>query len=285
MIVTASINKIRAIIKKNKNKTIGFVPTMGALHQGHLSLVRRARKDCNFLVVSIFVNPIQFGPKEDFKNYPRNLKKDIQLLKKEGVDLVFSPKNEQMYFYDFSVFVDEVELSQTLCGKSRPGHFKGVCTVVSKLFNIVNPDIAYFGQKDYQQVLIIKRMVRDLNLSVKIKVLPTVREKDNLAMSSRNVYLKPQARKDSVCLYEALTFAKKLIKQGQRSPEEILNKMREIITSKESTKIDYMIIADAESLKELKVIKGKALISLAVYIDEVRLIDNIVVNIKSFMKK
>ncbi|MFH1505047.1 MAG: pantoate--beta-alanine ligase [Candidatus Omnitrophota bacterium] len=282
MIVTGNIKKVREMSNApiGKSRAVGFVPTMGALHQGHLSLVKRAKKECDFVVVSIFINPIQFGPKEDLQCYPRNFKKDIQLLKKEGVDLVFSPKIKQMYSNNFSIFVDEIELSQALCGRARPGHFKGVATVVTKLFNIVRPDIAYFGQKDYQQALVIKRMVRDLNFPVKIKVLPTVREKDNLAMSSRNIYLKPKARQDSLCLYQALDLAKKLIEKGQRRPKIVLEKMREVITSKSLAKIDYIAIVDAENLRELKVIKGKALIALAVYIDSIRLIDNAILNIK-----
>lgn len=278
MITAGSINKVRAIIKKNKGKIIGFIPTMGALHKGHLSLVKKSKKECGFTAASVFVNPIQFGPKEDLKRYPRNLKKDIQLLKKEGVDLVFTPKKKDIYSEDFSVYVDETSLSRSLCGRRRPGHFKGVCTVVSKLLNIVTPDIAYFGQKDYQQALIVKKMVRDLNFPVKIKVSPIIREKDNLAMSSRNVYLKPKAREDSVCLYKALMLAKKLIKKGQRSPETVLSEARKLIAAKKSAKIDYVKIVSVDNLEELKVIKGKVLMALAVYIDGTRLIDNIVIN-------
>jgi len=282
MIVTPSIKKVREKIKesKKKGKTIGFVPTMGALHQGHLSLVKKARKECGFVAVSVFVNPIQFGPKEDYIKYPGNLKQDRALLKAEGVDLLFCPRAQDMYESGFSVYVDEINLSRFLCSKSRPGHFKGVCTVVAKLFNIVGPDTAYFGQKDYQQALIIKKLSRELNFPVKIKVLPTVREKDKLAMSSRNAYLSPKARKDSVCLYEALNLAKKLVKEGQRCPKAVVNSMRKLIKSRRSVKVDYIKIVNADSLRDVDRIKGKILVALAVYVGGTRLIDNIILESK-----
>lgn len=282
MIVTTSIKKVRAKVKeiKKKGRTIGLVPTMGALHKGHLSLVERARKECGFVVASIFVNPIQFGPKEDYARYPGNLKKDSRLLKAEGVDLLFCPRSRDMYESGFSVYVDEVNLSRFLCGRSRPGHFKGVSTVITKLFNIVGPDSAYFGQKDYQQALIIKKLARDLNFPVKIRVLPTVREKDKLAMSSRNAYLDSKARKDSACLYEALALAKKLVKQGQRCPKAVAAKMRRLIESRPSAKVDYIKIVDAASLKDVDKIRGKVLVAMAVYIGPARLIDNIILESK-----
>jgi len=282
MIITGSIKKAREVSRRcqRDGKTIGFVPTMGALHEGHLSLVNRARNECDFLVVSIFVNPFQFGPKEDYRRYPRNLKKDAGLLKEKGVDLLFCPQAKTMYFKDSSVRVRETKLSKVLCGKLRPGHFEGVCLVLAKLFNIVGPNIVYFGQKDYQQALIVKRMVRDLNFFIKIKILPIIREKDNLAMSSRVVYLTAQGKKDSTCLYSALSLAKKLIKQGERNPKKIINKMRKDVVSKNSAKIDYIKIMDAFCLKDLTLIKGKVLIALAVFVGKTRLIDNIILDVK-----
>jgi len=280
MIVAKSIAKVRKIINKAKkeNKTIGFVPTMGALHKGHLSLVKRAKKECNFVVVSIFVNPIQFGPKEDYKKYPRTFKEDKKLLLGYA-DLLFFPYVETMYKEDNSTFVEETILSKFLCGASRPGHFKGVCTVVAKLFNIVEPDIAYFGQKDYQQALIIKRMVRDLNFPVKIKVLPIVREKDGLAMSSRNTYLNEKERKEAVCLYKALNLAKNIIKEGERDSKVVIERMKNLILSHSSAKIDYIKITDPYILEDVEKIEKKVLVALAVFIGTTRLIDNILINV------
>jgi len=280
MIVAKSIAKVRKIINKAKkeNKTIGFVPTMGALHKGHLSLVKKAKKECNFVVVSIFVNPIQFGPKEDYKKYPRTFKEDKKLLLGYA-DLLFFPYVETMYKKDNSTFVEETILSKFLCGASRPGHFKGVCTVVAKLFNIVEPDIAYFGQKDYQQALIIKRMVRDLNFPVKIKVLPIVREKDGLAMSSRNTYLNEKERKEAVCLYKALNLAKNIIKEGERDSKVVIERMKNLILSHSSAKIDYIKITDPYILEDVEKIEKKVLVALAVFIGTTRLIDNILINV------
>ena len=280
MIVAKSIAKVRKIINKAKkeNKTIGFVPTMGALHKGHLSLVKKAKKECNFVVVSIFVNPIQFGPKEDYKKYPRTFKEDKKLLLGYA-DLLFFPYVETMYKKDNSTFVEETILSKFLCGASRPGHFKGVCTVVAKLFNIVEPDIAYFGQKDYQQALIIKRMVRDLNFPVKIKVLPIVREKDGLAMSSRNTYLNEKERKEAVCLYKALNLAKNIIKEGERDSKVVIERMKNLILSHSSAKIDYIKITDPYTLEDVEKIEKKVLVALAVFIGTTRLIDNILINV------
>ncbi|MFH1317674.1 MAG: pantoate--beta-alanine ligase, partial [Candidatus Omnitrophota bacterium] len=218
MIVSGSIDKVRKIIKKAKQqgKTIGFVPTMGSLHCGHMSLVKRAKKECGFVIVSIFVNPAQFGPGEDFKCYPRNLDKDENLLRQEGIDLIFYPKDDVMYPRDYSVYVEEGQLSSKLCGQFRSGHFKGVCTVVTKLFNIIVPDSAYFGQKDYQQAVILKRLVSDLNFSLKVRILPIIRDKDKLALSSRNRYLSEIERQSALSLYSSLLLAKSLIKKGQR---------------------------------------------------------------------
>lgn len=283
MLIERNISQIHRIIReaRKKRKVIGFVPTMGALHEGHFSLIRAARKECDFVVVSIFVNPIQFGPTEDFKKYPRNFKKDKRLLKLEKVDLIFYPRVKDMYPKDFSTFVEEQFLSKPLCGKSRPGHFKGVCTVVAKLFNIVEPDVAYFGQKDYQQAQIIKRMVEDLNFPIKIKVLPIIRERDGLAMSSRNSYLSFKERKDATILLAALRLARTLINKGERSSRNLRKEIIQIIKSKKSAKIDYVEIVDAHTLRRLTRIKGKVLVALAVYIGKTRLIDNIVVRVRN----
>ena len=283
MVITGSIKEARKIFRKKTKlgKIIGFVPTMGALHKGHLSLVKRAREECDFLVASIFINPTQFGAGEEYKRYPRNLAKDKKQLKKEGVDLLFLPKVNTMYpSGGASVYAYENNLSRVLCGKSRPGHFKGVCTILVKLFNIIKPDIAYFGQKDYQQALIVKKLVKDFNFPIRIRVLPIIREQDDLAMSSRNIYLKGQARQNSLCLYEALSFAMKLIKLGERNPKKIINQMKHLVKSRKLAKIDYIEIVDAESLKKIKKINDKVLIALAVYIRRVRLIDNVILNVK-----
>ncbi len=221
---------------RKEGKIIGFVPTMGYLHEGHLSLVRRSKKECDVTFVSIFVNPIQFGPNEDFERYPRDEKRDLELLSKEGVDYVFIPEVHDMYPADYSVYVDETELSKYLCGARRPGHFRGVCTVVTKLFNIVKPHKAYFGKKDYQQFRIIERMVRDLNMDVEIVPCPIIRETDGLAMSSRNVYLTPEERKDAVCLYKSLQLASKMIREGERNPQKIIKAMEEFSLSHKNVK-------------------------------------------------
>lgn len=261
-----------------RRRTIGFVPTMGALHKGHVNLIRRARKENNIVVVSIFVNPIQFGPGDDFKEYPRDLKRDALLCGKEGVDVIFYPKIEDMYPAGYKTYVNVESLSDVLCGKVRPGHFKGVATVVVKLFNIVSPDIAYFGQKDTQQAIIIKRMVSDLNMPLKIKVIPTVREKDGLAMSSRNIYLSRDERKEASVLFQVLKLARDLIRQGNTDSSDIIRRMRRLINKKKSAKIQYLSIVDLKDLRPVDKISGKVLLALAVYIGKTRLIDNIIVN-------
>ena len=281
MFVTTDVLKTRRAVNlaKKKGKTIGFVPTMGALHRGHLSLIKTARSQCDFLAVSIFVNPIQFGPAEGLEHYPRNFQKDTRLLKKEGVDLVFHPSAKAVYPDNFSSLVGEQDLSNYLCGRSRPGHFQGVCTVVSKLFNIIGPDIVYFGQKDYQQAKIIQRLIQDLNFSIKIKILPIIRDKNGLALSSRNRYLTSQQRRDALLLYQALKLAKKRLSQGQVAPGVITRAMRRLISSVKSANVDYLEIVDAESLKKVKKIKGKILVALAVYVGRTRLIDNIIIDV------
>jgi pantoate--beta-alanine ligase len=263
---------------KLKGKTIGFVPTMGALHEGHLSLIRAARKENKIVVVSIFVNPAQFGPKEDLKKYPRPIKNDFKLCKEEKVDYIFFPGAKGMYPENFSTYVNVGGLSETLCGKHRSGHFQGVATVVLKLFNIIQPDVAYFGQKDAQQEIIIKRMAEDLNIPVKIKVMPTIRANDGLALSSRNVYLSKNERQDALVLFKALNLARLLIKGGARDSSRIISRMKQIINQKKSAKINYIAVVDTASLKPLKIVSGECLIALAVCIGKTRLIDNIVVS-------
>jgi len=264
---------------KRSGKTIGFVPTMGYLHQGHLSLVRQAKRDNDIVVMSIFVNPIQFGPKEDFKKYPRDLKADSAQAASAGVDIIFYPSSKTMYPKDYQTYVEVVELSKYLCGMSRPGHFKGVATVVAKLFNIVKPDIAYFGQKDAQQAAVIKRMAMDLNIGLKVKVMPIVREPDGLAMSSRNAYLSPPQRKDALVLKNALQKAVCMIRSDEKNAEKIKLCMRKIVNSVPSSKIEYISIIDAAFLRDTKEIKGNILIALAVRIGNTRLIDNVKIRI------
>jgi pantoate--beta-alanine ligase len=262
-----------------KRKTIGFVPTMGALHVGHLSLIEEARRRNDKVVVSIFVNPMQFGPKEDYKKYPRNSKLDTRLCSSKGADVIFYPEARQMYPDNYKTYVTVEDLSDCLCGKFRPGHFPGVVTVLTKLFHIVNPDTAYFGQKDAQQAIIIKKMVADLNMQVEIKVMPTVRSNNGLALSSRNAYLSNNERKDALVLYQALNLAKSLIKQGNRNSAEIIGKMRRLINAKKSTSIQYATIVNLENLKPVAKIKEKVLVALAVFIGKTRLIDNIIVSV------
>lgn len=265
-------------LSRIKGESIGFVPTMGALHEGHLSLIRCARRENDTVVVSIFVNPTQFGPREDFRKYPRTLKCDIGLSKREDADIIFYPAAKDMYPDNYKTFVIVEDLSDCLCGKSRPGHFRGVATVVLKLFNIVQPDIAYFGRKDAQQAIIIKKMIQDLNLPVKIKVMPTVREKDGLALSSRNVYLRKQERKEALVLSQSLHLAKDLIKEGLRDADKIISRMRQLIQRKKTARIDYISIVDTENLKAVRKVADNCLIALAVRIGRTRLIDNITVN-------
>lgn len=278
MLVVKTLTGVKRAIDRSQKagKTISFVPTMGGLHLGHLSLIRQARRESKFLVVSIFVNPIQFGRNEDFKTYPRDFRRDEKLLKAEGVDLVFYPGLRIMYPRNFSTYVSEFALSPFLCGRVRTNHFRGVATVVAKLFNIIQPDTAYFGQKDYQQAQIIKRMAKDLNFPVKIRILPIIREPDGLAMSSRNSYLNKKQRVDALCLSQALEAARVIIKQGERRSSVVIKKIKLIVRFKKSAKIDYIEICDSDDLRSLKMIKDKVLIALAVYIGKTRLIDNIV---------
>jgi pantoate--beta-alanine ligase len=269
------LNRMLKVISRKK-KSIGFVPTMGALHSGHLSLINQACKDNDAVVVSIFVNPAQFGPKEDLKKYPRPLKNDLELCRKAGVDLVFYPDHKVVYPQGYSTFVNVEGLSSVLCGVTRPGHFRGVATIVAKLLNIVEPDVLYLGQKDAQQAIIISRMVRDLNFPVKIKVMPTVREKNGLALSSRNAYLNKSQKSDASVLSKALGLAKFLLDHGQRDAGRIIGRMKQLIAKKKQVKIDYVAIVDLEKLKKIKKIRQNCLIALAVKIGNRRLIDNLV---------
>lgn len=262
---------------KASGKKIGFVPTMGALHAGHLSLIRRARKENDVVVVSIFVNPAQFGPKEDLRRYPRSLRKDSSLCKKCGVDIIFNPKASSLYPSGYRTYVNVGGLSEVLCGYYRKGHFRGVATVVAKLFNIVRPDSAYFGQKDAQQCLIIKKMIADLNIPLELKVLPTVREKDGLALSSRNNYLDAAERKDATVLSEALSLAQGLAKRGIRDTSSVIRQMRSLILKKRNARIEYICVVDSKELTPLSRISGGALLALAVRIGRTRLIDNSII--------
>lgn len=280
MIVVKTIKQVRQIIalQKKQGNRIGLVPTMGALHEGHLSLIRLARKHSDFVVVSIFVNPTQFGPKEDFKKYPRNLKKDAALCQTAGADLIFSPNVKEVYPEGFSTYINVEGLTKGLCGASRPGHFRGVATVVSKLFNIVQPDVAVFGQKDAQQLAVIRQMTKDLDLPVKIIGAPIVRERDGLAMSSRNAYLTPEERKQAVALSRALELAGLNIKKGVKEVKVIKAEMIKLLKNDAPLgKIDYIEIVDNEILKSVKQVKKNTLIALAVKFPNARLIDNTVI--------
>ncbi len=257
-----------------KGKKIGFVPTMGFFHEGHLELMRVARKNADVVVVSIFVNPIQFGPSEDYSRYPRDIERDKKKAQEVGVDILFIPSVEEMYPEGFQTKVRVEKLTQHLCGLFRPGHFDGVTTVVTKLFNIVKPHIAVFGEKDYQQLLVIKRMVKDLNMDIHIIGVPTVREADGLAMSSRNTYLTPEERKSALCLKKSIDLAKEMVEKGETDASVIKKKVEELISSYPFTKIQYVSICDPETLEEVSQIKDKALIAMAVFVGNARLIDN-----------
>ena len=273
MQVVETIPEIKAL-RQQLSGSVGFVPTMGYLHKGHLALVKQARMENSAVVVSIYVNPAQFGPIEDFGSYPRDLNQDLALLREEGVDVVFVPPNAEMYPLEFSSWVDVEKVTERLEGASRLGHFRGVATVVAKLFNIIQPSRAYFGQKDAQQVVVIKRMVADLNMNLEVVVVPTVRESDGLAMSSRNVYLGPEERQAATILFKALTLAQQLGQGGEKDADKIRRQMTAVIQKEPLAQIDYVSIADAETLEELSSIDRPAVASLAVRIGKTRLIDN-----------
>lgn len=267
----AEMRKARRLV----SDPVGLVPTMGYLHEGHLSLVRLARKENSLVVVSIFVNPAQFGPSEDLSSYPRDMTRDLRLLKLEGTDLVFAPSAEEMYAQGFSTWVDVEQVTERLEGVSRPGHFRGVATVVAKLFNIVQPDRAYFGQKDAQQAVVIKKMVTEINMNLDIVLGPTIRERDGLALSSRNSYLNPEERQAATVLYKALSRAKQLWQKGETNADAIRRVMRLLIQQDPLAQEDYVSIADATTLEELSIIDCHALALLAVRIGKTRLIDNV----------
>ncbi|OGC36226.1 pantoate--beta-alanine ligase [candidate division WOR-1 bacterium RIFOXYB2_FULL_48_7] len=262
---------------KNHGKKVGLVPTMGALHEGHLSLIEACKRRADIAVVSIFVNPTQFAPNEDFRQYPRDLRRDKKLLKELQVDALFVPEAEAMYAPGFRAYVEVEEFSKKMCGRSRPTHFRGVATVVTKLLNIIAPDIAFFGEKDFQQQLIIRRLVSDLNLPVEIVTMPTVRELDGLAKSSRNKYLNHRERQAAVVLYRSLKMAKEEIEGGERDARKITFKIRSLIGSEPSVRIDYVAVADPETLEDVVDIRGRVVIALAVYLGKTRLIDNLIV--------
>ncbi len=261
---------------RRAGQRIGLVPTMGALHEGHLSLVRAAKRECPCAVVSIYVNPSQFGPKEDLAAYPRTLDADLAALSACRPDWVFAPSNQEMYGRDHATWVEVGSVAQPLEGVFRPGHFRGVTTVVLKLLNLVQPDAAYFGQKDFQQACVVGRMVADLNVPVTIRVGPTVREPDGLAMSSRNRYLSPAARQRAVVLWKSLQLARRLVEQGERRAETILAGMRELVATAEDVQIDYVALADPQTLQPVEAVSRPTLAALAVRIEGTRLIDNCV---------
>ncbi len=284
MILCRKIDEVKNILKnlKKQCKSVGFVPTMGYIHEGHISLVKKALEENDVVIASIFVNPLQFGPNEDFAKYPRNEKRDLAILDSNNVDIVFLPENDEMYGNNFLTKIRVDKLSDVLCGKSRPGHFDGVCTVLSKLFHIIEPDRAYFGLKDYQQYIIVKKMVSDLNFNIKIVGLPIVRDDDGLAISSRNIYLSPENRKTALCLNKSFNIVENLLKNGILEPSIIKNKIKEYILGFKNTRVDYIEIVDTETLEPLNEFKENFLLALAVFIGNTRLIDNRIFSLKSY---
>jgi len=278
MKICTTINEVRAASRatQQSQKSLGLVPTMGALHEGHLSLVRAAKARCDSVVSTIFVNPTQFGPSEDFAKYPRMFEQDCEALEKEGVDLLFAPSVEEMYPAGATTFVTVEGLSERLCGKSRPGHFRGVTTIVSKLFNIVEPDAAFFGQKDAAQIAIIRRMVRDLNIPVEIVPCPIVREPDGLAMSSRNAYLDLQQRRVALVLHRSLMQVEELFRNGEDVSGKLIDEGKQIFQQEPSVRLDYFEIVDPNTLKPVPQVQKPALVAVAAFLGSTRLIDNVV---------
>ncbi|WP_290773649.1 pantoate--beta-alanine ligase [Anaerofustis sp.] len=278
MKVVHKISEVREIVNKWKREglSVGLVPTMGYLHEGHQSLIKKAVEENDRVFVSVFVNPMQFGENEDLASYPRDLEKDTKLCEETGANLIFNPTPEEMYPEGFCSYVDMNSLTKELCGKSRPIHFRGVMTVVSKLFNIVTPNKAYFGMKDAQQLLIIKRMVKDLSFGIEIVGCPIVREEDGLAKSSRNTYLNEEERKAALILYKTINLGKKLLEEGERDSSVLLSKMKENINKEPLAKIDYVEAVDIERIEKVDKIEGTVLVAMAVYIGKTRLIDNFV---------
>jgi pantoate--beta-alanine ligase len=277
MKVFSSAEQVRAAVRtaKSQDHRIGLVPTMGALHQGHLSLVRAARQQAPYVVASVFVNPTQFGPNEDFQEYPRDLERDRRMLEPEDVALLFAPSVEEIYPPGAATFVTVEGLSERLCGRSRPGHFRGVTTVVSKLFHIVEPDLAFFGQKDAAQAAIIRRMARDLKFDVEVVVCPIVREADGLAMSSRNSYLSPAERKQALVLFRALSRVQTLADQGEANSSQLIAAAKSVFAEEPAVRLDYVEIVNAESLEPLTGISSGALVAVAAFVGKTRLIDNV----------
>ena len=279
MKIVETIEEVRKQVKewKKQGLSVGLVPTMGYLHEGHQSLMEAAGKENDKVVVSIFVNPMQFGPTEDLAEYPRDLDHDAKLCEKVGVDLIFHPEPEEMYQPDFCSFVDMTGLTEGLCGKTRPIHFRGVCTVVNKLFNIVQPDKAYFGQKDGQQLAVIRRMVRDLNMDIQIVGCPIIREEDGLAKSSRNTYLSAEEREAALILSQTIAFGKELA-ETEKDAEKVVEAMKEKIETEPLAKIDYVEAVDAISMQPVETLEGECMLAMAVYIGKTRLIDNTLIN-------
>jgi len=275
---TQSIAEMKVACRqvKRNGKTLGFVPTMGALHDGHLSLVRASKSRCDVTAVSIFVNPLQFGPSEDFAKYPRALERDVQLLEPLGVDLLFVPRMDEMYSRGAKTYVVVEEISERLDGASRPGHFRGVATVVAKLLGIVRPDYAFFGQKDAAQVAVLRKMVSDLNLDVELVVCPIVREKDGLAMSSRNAYLTPEQRQQALVLYRSLMRVKAAADAGERDTTKLIEIGKQVIAEEPGSRLDYFAIVDPDTLDPVTEVAPRVLIAVAAYVGTARLIDNIV---------
>jgi pantoate--beta-alanine ligase len=280
MQVVTTVDGMRRLRLQATGRSVGFVPTMGYLHEGHLSLVRRARAENDVVVASIFVNPTQFGPTEDFEKYPRDPQRDLALLQQERTDIVFMPSAVEMYPEGFSTYVDVDGVTEVLEGTHRPGHFRGVATVVLKLFNIVQPTRAYFGQKDAQQVVVIRKMVNDLKLNVEVVPCPTVRETGGLAMSSRNVYLSPDERRAALILFRALSLSERLWRSGERDATKLRDRLHLLMAREPLASVDYISAAHPETLQELESMDGPTLISLAIRIGETRLIDNLVVGEK-----
>ena len=278
LVVVQKVKEMQDLIRRYKraNQSIGFVPTMGALHEGHLSLVRASLEENHVTVVSIFVNPTQFGPGEDYERYPRMLDEDKKKLEELGVDILFAPSVEEMYPKGYDTYVVQENLTKGLCGASRPLHFRGVLTVVLKLFHIVQPDVAYFGQKDFQQSVVIRRMVRDFHLPIRIRVMPIVREPSGLAMSSRNAYLSEEEKEKALCLYRGLMHAKRRFQEGEKRASVLKQEVREFIQAVEGAKIDYVEIVRARDLAPVEEVKKGDVMALAVWIGSARLIDNMV---------
>lgn len=266
---------------RSDGKVIGLVPTMGFLHEGHLNLVNEARKMSDVVVVSIFVNPAQFGPNEDFDRYPRDITRDAELLTNENVDTIFLPKTEEIYPENYQTYVKVRELGERLEGASRPGHFEGVTTIVMKLFHIVDPHFAFFGQKDAQQMIIVRRMIQDMNMDVEVIRVPIVRERDGLAISSRNIFLTPEQRAAAPVLFRALEQAVKRVEEGERKSKTIVKEMKEMIESEKEARIDYVAVTDLVELKDVRTIRGRCLISVAAFFGTTRLIDNVIVETES----